>query len=210
MNIIIIQSAIFPPIQQISWIMQAKTVLIEQHDTYAKQTFRNRMQIAGPNGLQNLSIPVTKPLGAASKTKDIFINYDSPWQTQFLKSIKTAYQNSAFFEYYIDDIEALLMRDDEKLINYNFAILEALLNMLEINHTTMLTRQYEKTYETDFREIMHPKPQYQKPDNAFEPIRYHQVFEEKFGFLPNLSIIDLIFNEGPLSYFVLKKTCSTQ
>jgi len=203
MNTIIIQSAIFPPIQQISWIMKAKTILVEQHDTYAKQTFRNRMQIAGPNGLQNLSIPVTKPLGAESKTKDILINYDSPWQTQFLKSIKTAYQNSAFFEYYIDDIEALLMRKDEKLIDYNITILKALLNILEINPSVKVTDKYEKTYENDFRDILHPKPQYQRADNIFKPSQYHQVFEEKYGFLPNLSIIDLIFNEGPLSYFVL-------
>ena len=203
MNTIIIQSAVFPPIQQISWIMKAKTILVEQHDTYAKQTFRNRMQIAGPNGLQNLSIPVTKPLGAESKTKDILINYDSPWQTQFLKSIKTAYQNSAFFEYYIDDIEALLMRKDEKLIDYNITILKALLNILEINPSVKVTDKYEKTYENDFRDILHPKPQYQRADNIFKPSQYHQVFEEKYGFLPNLSIIDLIFNEGPLSYFVL-------
>ena len=203
MNTIIIQSAVFPPIQQISWIMKAKTILVEQHDTYAKQTFRNRMQIAGPNGLQNLSIPVTKPLGAESKTKDILINYDSPWQTQFLKSIKTAYQNSAFFEYYIDAIEALLMRKDEKLIDYNITILKALLNILEINPSVKVTDKYEKTYENDFRDILHPKPQYQRADNIFKPSQYHQVFEEKYGFLPNLSIIDLIFNEGPLSYFVL-------
>ena len=203
MNTIIIQSAVFPPIQKKSWIMKAKTILVEQHDTYAKQTFRNRMQIAGPNGLQNLSIPVTKPLGAESKTKDILINYDSPWQTQFLKSIKTAYQNSAFFEYYIDDIEALLMRKDEKLIDYNITILKALLNILEINPSVKVTDKYEKTYENDFRDILHPKPQYQRADNIFKPSQYHQVFEEKYGFLPNLSIIDLIFNEGPLSYFVL-------
>lgn len=206
MNEILIQSALFSPIQQMSWIMHSEQVLIEQHDTYAKQTFRNRIQIAGPNGLQSLSIPITKPFGATTKMKDVIIDYNSPWQMQFLKSIKTAYQNSAFYEYYIDDIASLFELHEEKLIDYNLKVLAKLQEILEIDTPTALTNHYTKTHENDFREVMHPKPQHQKADSNFNPVSYHQVFIDKFGFLPNLSIIDLIFNEGPLSYFNLKKS----
>lgn len=206
MDNIIIQSTLFPPIQQISWLMRSKNALIEQYDTYAKQTFRNRMQIAGSNGLQSMSIPIEKPFGSATRMKDIIIKYDTPWQDQFLKSIKTTYRNSPFYEYYIDDFIPFFTRETEKLVEYNTLILKKILNILEIETSISLTDSYETPYDKDFREIAHPKPQYQKPDPTFRPIVYHQLFSAKFGFIPNISIIDLIFNEGPLSYFVLKKT----
>jgi hypothetical protein len=202
----VFQSTFFPPIQQIAHIRKYGSILIEQHDTYSKQTFRNRLQIAGPNGLQNLSIPVEKPFGSKTKMKDILINDATDWQTNILRSIKTAYKNSPFYEYYIDDFIPFFENKYEKLVDLNTAVIKRLLELLEIETRIELTQDYERNYEIDFRDLVHPKPQFRKEDTNFELKKYHQLFEEKYGFISNLSILDLIFNEGPLSYFYLKNS----
>jgi len=206
MEEILIQSALFPPIQQISRIMRAKKVIIEQHDTYSKQTYRNRFQILGPNGLQNLSIPVVKPFGSETKMKDVKISYTRDWQNQIYRSIRTAYRNSPFYEFYIDDFMFCFTQKHDKLINLNIGILKTVLEILEIDVTLEFSTQFNKTHPHDLRDIVHPKPQYRKTDNLYRNVTYHQLFTDKFDFIPNLSIIDLIFNEGPLSYLYLKKT----
>ncbi|WP_057954509.1 WbqC family protein [Salinivirga cyanobacteriivorans] len=206
MSQVAIQSAFFPPIQQISHIMRYNQVVIEQHDTYAKQTFRNRVQIAGPNGLQNLSIPVIKPHGSKTKMKDILVNNEKDWQDQILKSIRTAYRNSPFYEFYIDDFAKILNTQIPKLFDLNLQLLRAILELLEIDTALIPSSDYQHNYEIDLRNIAHPKPQHKENDNCYNPVSYHQLFSEKYGFIENLSIIDLLFNEGPLSYFYLEKT----
>lgn len=206
MSHVAIQSALFPPIQQISHIMRYDEVIVEQNDSYAKQTFRNRLQIAGPNGLQNLSIPVIKPHGSKTKMKDILINYDKDWQDQIFKSIRTAYHNSAFYEFYIDDFMPFFNTKTPKLFQLNINILRKILEILEIDTKLLPSEQYRQTYESDLREIIHPKPQHRPADHYYRDVVYHQLFEEKYGFIGNLSIIDLLFNEGPLSWFFLEKT----
>ncbi len=206
MEEVLIQSTLFPPIQQISWIMRAKKVIIEQFDTYSKQTYRNRFQIVGPNGLQNLSIPVEKPFGSETKMKDVKISYSIDWQNQIYRSIRTAYRNSPFYEFYIDDFMFCFTEKHDKLIELNTAVLETVLEILEIDVKIKPSTQFNKNHPHDFRDIVHPKPQYKKTDYLYRNIAYHQLFAEKFDFIPNLSIIDLIFNEGPLSYLYLKKT----
>lgn len=200
----IFQSTFFPPIQIIAHMAKYSQVYVEQQDTYSKQTFRNRLQIAGPNGIQNLSIPVEKPFGSKTKMKDVLIKNTNDWQLQMLKSIQTAYKNSAFYEYYIDDFKPFFEQRFSLLIDLNIKVLHKVKELLEIECTIETTEEYIHEYENDFREIAHPKPQFRKPDPSFEQQKYHQLFEEKYGFIPNLSIMDLIFNEGPLSYFYLK------
>ncbi|MFO7864157.1 MAG: WbqC family protein [Salinivirgaceae bacterium] len=204
---IIIQSTFFPPIQQLGWMMQHPHIVIEQHDTYAKQTFRNRMQIAGPNGIQNLSVPIEKPFGSQSKMKDIRVKYNDDWQKQIFRSIRTAYHNSAFYEYYIDDFAPFFEQRFDYLIDLNTAILRKVLEILELDVDIRFSEAYTDHGKGDFRDIAHPKPQYRKADPYFVSAHYYQLFAEKYGFMPNLSIIDLLFNEGPQSYFVLKESC---
>jgi hypothetical protein len=207
---IIIQSAFFPPVQQFAWIMQHPRIVIEQHDTYAKQTFRNRMQIAGPNGIQNLSVPIEKPFGSQSKMKDIRVKYNDDWQKQIFRSILTAYHNSAFYEYYIDDFAPFFKQPFDHLIDLNTAILRKALEILELDVDIRFSAAYTEHGKADFREFAHPKPQYRKADPYFKPPAYYQLFTEKYGFIPNLSIIDLLFNEGPQSYFILKQSCTAK
>ncbi|PLX15687.1 MAG: hypothetical protein C0599_16395 [Salinivirgaceae bacterium] len=202
----VFQSAYFPPIQQFAHFTKFDKVFIEQNDTYSKQTFRNRLQIAGPNGLQNLSIPVEKPFGSKTKMKDIIIKDSIDWQDNIFKSIQTAYKNSPFYEYYIDDFMPFFEQKYNKLIDLNIDILNKILESLEIECQVVLTDKYATNYQLDNREIVHPKPQFRISDPSFNQKQYHQLFEEKYGFLPNLSILDLIFNEGPLSYFYLKNS----
>lgn len=206
MNKPIFQSTFLPPVQQIVHMMNAGEIIIELHDHYSKQTFRNRMQIAGPNGIQNLSIPVSKPNGSHTKMKDIKINNEKPWQEQIYKSIRTAYQNSPFYEFYIDDFLPFFKNKYSKLTDLNHQILLKVFEILEFDINISFTQSYIHEYNRDFRNTIHPKPQFREADPAFQPATYHQIFEDKYGFIPNMSIVDLIFNEGPLSYFYLKKS----
>ncbi len=206
MTNVAIQSTFFPPIQQISHIMRYQAVIVEQHDTYARQTFRNRIQIAGPNGLQNFSVPVIKPHGSKTKMKDILVNYEKDWQDQIFKSIRTAYHNSPFYEFYIDDFMLFFNTKIPKLCELNLRILKTILETLEISTQLIPSEGYQHTYKNDLRNIVHPKPQYREKDNCYKSIPYHQLFQEKIGFIKNLSILDLLFNEGPLTYFYLEKT----
>lgn len=202
----IFQSTFFPPVQQIAHISCYSEIMIEQHDTYSKQTFRNRLQIAGPNGIQNLSIPVEKPYGSKTRMKDIVIKNATDWQTNMIRSIKTAYKNSPFYEFYIDDFIPFFEQKFDRLIDLNLKVLSKILITLEIETSIDLSKEYMHDYQNDYRDIVHPKPQFRKPDSLFTPEKYHQLFEDKHGFIPNLSILDLIFNEGPLSYFYIKNS----
>jgi hypothetical protein len=202
----IFQSAFFPPVQQIAHISCHSEITIEQNDTYSKQSFRNRLQIAGPNGIQNLSIPVEKPFGSKTKMKDIVIKNTTDWQTNMFRSIRTAYKNSPFYEFYIDDFIPFFEQKFDYLIDLNLDVLSKILKTLEIETSIEVSKEYIHECKNDYREIVHPKPQFRKPDSHFSPKKYHQLFEEKNGFIPNLSILDLIFNEGPLSYFYIKNS----
>ncbi len=138
--------------------------------------------------------------------KEVKISYTIDWQNQIYRSIRTAYRNSPFYEFYIDDFMFCFTQKHNKLIELNTAILKTLLEILEIDVDIEFTNEYKKNYIKDLREMVHPKPQYKKEDKQYRNVIYHQLFTEKFEFMPNLSIIDLIFNEGPLSYLYLKKT----
>lgn len=184
-------------------IIVADEVLMEQHEHYIKQTFRNRCTIATANGLQSLTIPVIKVNGNHTKMKDILIAYDERWQILHWRTIVSAYSNSPYFLYYKDLLEPFYFKEFKFLIDFNFQLLEEILDILEINRKISFTELFKVNPENnlvDLRNSFHPKV---KSDQNFSP--YIQVFAEKFEFFPNLSIIDLLFNEGPSTIDYLKK-----
>ena len=207
-NTAVLQSCYFPNIQYISKLLIHKNIQLEIYDTYAKQTYRNRFEIYSPNGIQALSIPVEKIHGSKTMVKDILISQKTNWQDNHLKSIITAYKSSPFFEFYIDEFTPFFKKKYFKLIDLNTEILNKTIELLELENNITYTTKYNSIYPIDYRDTIHPKKQTQKHDSTFLCATYHQTFESKFGFIKNLSILDLIFNEGPMSYFILKNSIS--
>ncbi len=188
----------FPNIQYITKILHHKNTLIDIHETYQKQSYRNRCTILGANGLLNLTIPVIKQFGNKTKTKDILIDYSTNWQHVHWKAISSAYGNSPFFEIFEPEIVHLFERQIKYLIDFNEKSLCQLFQSLGYDLDLKYTTSYYQPNEVafDFRDSIHPKARMQKSDSNFVPARYYQVFEDKFGFKQNLSFIDLMFNEG--------------
>ena len=207
MNSILLSSAYFGPIQYYSKLLKHQQVFIEQYENFTKQTFRNRCDILGGNGIVSLVIPVVKGRGPKILIKDIRISYDEDWQRNHWRTIFSAYQSSPFFEFYQDDIQPFFEKKWNFLLDFNLEINQAICEMLEIENNSTLTTDFEKVPENslNFREIISPKNK-KIPDPFFAPVEYTQVFSIKFPFFPNLSILDLIFNEGPNSQNILQKS----
>lgn len=190
---IIVSTAYFPPLGYVSALLKARQAVIELHETYPKQTCRNHACIYGPNGIQTLSIPVNKPFGNHSKTKDIRIADALSWQRTHWRSIEAAYSNSPFFLYYQDYFRPFFEKKYEFLADINSEILETLLRLLRISTNITFSETYvaAPTALKDLRSILTAKHA-----RAICP-PYTQTFSEKHGFISNLSVLDLIFNLGP-------------
>ena len=202
----ILSTAYWPNIQYFTKIVSCVKVYIEQFETFPKQSYRNRCALYGPNSIQTLQIPILK--GEHNQiTKDVRIAYQMPWQKNHFQTIKSLYKSSPFFDYYADDIEFFYNRKFDFLLDYNNAIFEVCCRWLKIGNNTELTSDYVKNpLCSDFRNTIHPKQSHQAEDKDFNPLKYTQVFSDRFGFIPNLSIIDLVMNCGPDSVSILKSS----
>jgi hypothetical protein len=164
-------------------------------ETYPKQTYRNRCEIMTSNGRLNLIVPVTKPFGNHTLTKDITICYREPWQEHHRKSIQTAYRSAPYFTYYSDIILPLFLLREESLVVLNEKILQVLLKITGLNPSRQFTRDFIKNPDDlpDYRQEFEPGG-----GNSSQRLQeYPQVFSHKHGFTGDLSILDLIFNLGP-------------
>ncbi len=186
-----------PPVSYFYVIQQYdRPILIEQFEHYPKQTYRTRTKIATANGVLDLIVPILHGRKEHVPVKDIRINYDHDWQRLHWLSLQTAYRSSAYFEYYEDDFAVFYRRPFEFLLDYNVAQLDLVLKCLKISRSIHFTESYQSFCGTlDFRESIHPK----KSSVLQNPKPYYQVFEDKHGFIPDLSIVDLLFNQGPHS-----------
>lgn len=178
-------------------------MFIERFDNYTKQTYRNRCMLYSANGELMLNIPVEKGRSRKMKMKDVRIAYHTDWQKIHWKSIESAYRSSPFFEFYVDDFIPFYTKTFDFLFDYTFQMHRVVAGHLELENEIRFTDDFEKQVENDFRYVIHPKKNSVGLDNAFRPLEYRQVFAEKYGFIPNLSIIDLLFNEGPNAVSVL-------
>lgn len=200
MNTLILNTAYFPPIQYFSKIKNYPEVRIEQYEHYGKQSYRNRFEILSANGVLPLSVPVKKPFGDKTLVKDIEVDYAINWQKQHFKGIESAYKNSPFYDYYMDEFQSYFEKKEKFLLELNGKILHQLLEILDINRKIGYTTEFEKEIHNacDMRDVIHPKASRRKEeDTGFQAIGYQQTFSEKFPFIPNLSILDLLFNTGP-------------
>ena len=202
---VLLSTAYLAPIQYYTKLINYKKVYIEIHDHFIKQTYRNRCKIYGANGLLQLSIPVKKD-SVKVKIKDLLIDYDTNWQKIHWKSIESAYRSSPFFEFYADDLIPFYTKNYKYLYDFNSSIQAIILDLIEHSTQIEYTQDFIKENALgldDFRDKIHPKKKLYDPDFKIE--KYNQVFVEKYGFIENLSIVDLLFNEGPNSLnFLLK------
>jgi hypothetical protein len=204
-------SAFFPPIQYFAHLILQNETLVEANCNYSRQTYRNRYLISGANGVLQMTVPVEKVSGQKTKTKDIQVSCDTPWQELHWRSIVSAYNASPYFQYYDLDIEPFFNKKWKYLLDMNLASVQTIIECLGLKTSIVLTDDYlpQDQYIEDYREIIHPKKDY-GTDTRFQSVSYRQVFEQKHGFLPNLSILDLLFNKGPESLLVLKESLIIQ
>jgi hypothetical protein len=204
---ILLSTAYFAPVRYFSKLAGYPEIYIEQHEHFIKQTYRNRAVIMGANGPISLIVPVQKGRGLKIKIKDLRIACDEEWQRNHWRTIFSAYNSSPFFEYYADDLKLFFRKKANFLLDFNLQITETILEILEIPFSINLTEAFEQIPENCliFREEINPKAHRNADDPSFVAQPYTQVFHEKFGFVPDLSILDLLFNEGPSAHEVLKE-----
>ena len=183
----------FPPIAQYVELIKSKQFTFEIEDNFQKQTYRNRCYIYSANGKQSLNVPIQHIKGIKQKTKEVKIDYKESWNKLHLKALQSAYSSSPFFEFYIDDLLPILEKKYEYLIDLNIASHLFIMEALQIEIPYNFSKEYLLSdVKNDFRNLAIAKT---KTKFNFE--RYIQVFETSHGFIPNLSMLDLIFMEGP-------------
>ncbi|MGN6181252.1 MAG: WbqC family protein [Mucilaginibacter sp.] len=184
-----------PPVEWFVELNKFKpNVVIEREEHFPKQTYRNRANIYSPDGVLPLTVPVVKGAKNHTQIKDVKISYDFNWQRLHWMSLQGCYRRSAYFEYYEADFAPFYESKPIYLFDYNEQILAVTLKLLKINQPINYTETYEPEYPSlaDFRSSIHPKK-----DATFQQKPYFQLFEDRHGFQKNLSIVDLLFNQGP-------------
>lgn len=207
---IYLSSAYLAPVQYYTKFLLAKNVFIEQNDNYVKQTYRSRCSIISANGEIPLSIPVEHSSKEKIQMKDIRIAEHGNWQHMHWNAIISAYNSTPFFEYYQDDFYPFYHKPYRFLFDFNEEMRSLILRLLNLDIPNIdYTDQYKVDFsqgEIDLRDTIHPKKDWSLLDASFSPVPYYQVFAPKFGFIPNVSIIDLLFNMGNESELVLEKS----
>lgn len=196
----IFSTAYLPPVSYFLAMLRSGRVELEAHENFVKQSYRNRCRIATANGVETLSIPIESNKGEKVAIREARIAPHDNWQQNHWRAIASAYRNSPFFDYYEDDFRKFYEKKWTFLWDYNQELLTLVLELLDIDINIHLAANFQANYVdvNDFREIIHPKKEiilHSKP--------YYQVFENKHGFLQDLSIIDLLFNMGNESVFYL-------
>ena len=190
---VVLSAAYLPPVQYFQKINQAESIYIEKHEHYVKQSYRNRCNVFGANGVLSLSIPVIYVSDKEIITEKK-ISYAENWQQQHWRTIESAYRNSPYFIYYADALKPFYQKKYEYLFDYNTELLQFLLNSFKIKTELKFTESYDKSsLEHDYRYNIHPKNKIEMGDFK----TYSQLFSDKHNFQPNLSGIDLLFNAGP-------------
>ena len=200
-------TAYLPPVEYFAKLLRYEKVYIEQYDNYVKQTYRNRCIIAGPNGPVSLTVPVEKPETLKCLMKDIRISNHGKWRHLHWNALESAYNQTPYFDYLKDDFRPFYEKSFDFLMDYNEQLLALVCELIDMQPCMERTSEYiaEAGGLNDFRELIHPKKNFRETDKDFEAIPYYQVFQQRTGFIPNLSIIDLLFNMGPESLLVLQK-----
>jgi len=199
--LVLFSTAYFPSISYMARFLKEDKPVIEVCETYHKQTYRNRCRVMTANGVESLSVPVVKVNGNHTMTKDMTLSPIEPWQHIHSRCLESAYKASPYFDHYYDYLRPIFEGHFERLIDLNDAALRAVLKMLKVKKEIVHTTDYVHEAENDLRVAFSPK----KPFDANLFPAYYQVFSEKFPFAADLSVLDLVFNEGPEATTYLKQ-----
>ena len=203
----LLSPAYLGPIQYYTHLSRG-TAVIEQHGHYTRQTYRNRCVILGANGPLVLSVPVEKGRSPNVPDKEVRIAYHTPWQRLHWRSIVSAYNASPYFQYYQDDIYPFFTKKIPFLFDLNMALTHLMIELTGLESDFSLTEGYQRDPGPeilDLRELIHPKKEKSENDPFYQPVAYRQVFDQRHSFVPNLSILDLLFNKGPESILILQQ-----
>ena len=202
MQTVYLSTAYLGPVQQYCKLLQYPDVRMETAENYGKQTYRNRCTIAAANGPLSLSVPIEKPDTLKCLTRDIRISDHGNWRHLHWNALVSAYNMSPFFEYYEEDFAPFYQKKYDFLLDFNEELRRTVCRLLDLEPEVTYTDDYLPEVANDFRSLIRPK--HESDDASFRPRPYYQVFQDKFGFLPNLSIVDLLFNMGPEGLLILR------
>lgn len=204
---VLLSTAYLPPIEYFAAMAQADEVYLDAHEHYLKQSYRNRCVLLNVSGVIALSVPVSKTLPNHCPVRDMRIAYKEAWQRNHWKSMETSYGTSPYFLYYRDYLEPFYRKRYDFLWDFNMEMLAVLLRLLRLPGKCLLTASYDgkPSGKTDLRSVIHPKRREESdyPFRRLEP--YTQVFSDRHAFVPNLSILDLLCNQGPDSLDYLRR-----
>ncbi len=202
----LLATAWLPPVQWWAHALAAGQVWIEQHEHYLKRTWRNRTHLAGPNGRIALSLPLKKGKNEQMPIRQVRLAADAAWARRVWKTIHSAYGRAPWFAHFADEVVQLLPPKEPYLFDYNLRWINVLKQMLQVSFDIHLTTQWMAPPVTGFRDLryaMGPKVPL-SADAHFVPKPYPQLFQERYGFLPNLSVLDLLFCAGPEAGRILR------
>ena len=182
-------------------LSQHSKVEVDLYETYQKQTYRNRCVILGANGPLNLSVPVIRPFGKLTKTNDILISNAENWRQVHWKSLESSYNRTPYFEFYADTLKAILFSGHEFLYQLNLVLIHHLIDKIGLTTQLELSIENASKNSSDLLENFDPKK-----DTNFKCYPYQQTFSDRYGFTNNLSILDLLFNEGPNTICILNES----
>ena len=196
---VLLSTTYFGPVQWYQKLNRADEAWIERQETFQKQTYRNRCLIATTQGVQALTVPVDR--SSAVQIKDVRISDHGDWRRLHWNALQSAYGESPFFEYYEDDLRPFFERRWTFLLDFNEEIRQKVCELIDLRPSVRYTEEYVRNTTGDYRDAIQPK--HPSPDADFQPRPYYQVYRQKHGFLPNLSILDLLLNMGPEAIFWL-------
>ncbi|MBB6275163.1 WbqC family protein [Porphyromonas circumdentaria] len=199
----ILSTAYAPPVQYFCKLL-SPDVLLEAHDFFIKQTYRNRCRVLASNGVSELTIPVQQGASERCPIKEVRISDHDNWRTRHWQTLQSCYGLSPYFEYYADDIAPFYTQRYTFLFDFNYELMHCIARLMHFSLDVTLTEVYSKEYWEDFRNAIRPKKPIEDP--YFVPVRYYQTLSSREDFYPNLSIFDLLFNKGPEGILVLQKS----
>lgn len=203
---VLLSSAYLPPVSYFSKLYAYEKVYVERFDHYMKQSYRNRCVIASAAGPLSLTIPTEKSEDPKCLMKDVRISDHGNWRHVHWNAFVAAYKQSPFFDYYADEFHEFFEKRYSFLFDFNSELCNWLCEQLDMHPVVAWSNDFivDTAGMDDFREQIHPKKRLQTDDASFKAVPYYQVFQEKQGFQPDLSVADLLFNMGPEGLLVLR------